>query len=252
MYENAKNSHRQTELSFDIDMDENTATENEGLLESKQLSDMETRLEAIKQQVELAYRTCMDKFPSNGTALLEAASFFRNYRDNLFMEMMTLNLAKRNARAVDIQFVISQRLRELREDDQRNNDGDTMGAVDRVLFDQHYNDASNLETKCYKLIYQFWMVISRKLPDIAQLQVLAEELTRTADEVEMHYEECLKLNSDSVVALRSFGVFLSKVKVEQERSAEFLAKADRIEDQVGKQKKKQIAKFSFDQKLNGE
>lgn len=239
------------QANIDIDQNVGKNATKEMSNDSEHASDMDKRLGAVKEEVEKAYRMCMDRFPTNGTALLETASFFRNYRDNWFMEMMTLNLAKRNSRAIDVQFVIFQRLRHLREDDQSRSNGEAMGAIDRVLFDQRFNKGCELETQCYRIIYQFWMVVSREAPDIANLQVLAEELARTANQAEREYEECLKLSPDSVVALRAFGVFLSKVKREQERSSEHLNKADRLEDHKGKRKKKHIPKFSFNQTLNG-
>lgn len=250
LYEQAKKNQDQMELRHEVDSSVDFVTNHDASLKSAEFSSREIRLEAAKEKVEQAYRVCIDKFPHNGNAILEASSFFRNYRANLFMEMTTFNLAKRNANALDVQFAIFQRLRELRESSHSNNDRKTLSALDRLHFDHEFSKASNLETKCYRIIYQFWETLNKKIPDVAELQYLAEGLHKVAEEAVVHYENCLKLNPESIVALRSFGAFLLKVKVDNEGSSQYLAKADRIEDQMGRQKQKHLRKLCFYGKLN--
>lgn len=209
-------------------------------------------LDSIKEDIELAYRTMLDKFPSNGTGILEAATYFRHYHNNLYMELTTLNLAKKHSQAWDIHFVVYQRLRSLREG---NHDSTSrvsqMNAIDRVMFDQEWSTAANKETTIYKIIYQLWQALLAPSPDLYQLQRYGEDLTSALRSAEHHYRTCLRLNPDSPLALRGYGIFLNNVKGQKEQANEYLNKAERVEDSVGKNKTRRLHRFLFNQRMAG-
>lgn len=212
-----------------------------------------TNLSSLKEQAEKAYKTMMERFPSNGTILLEISAFFRHYRDNMYMEMRTLNQAKKSCDALDVQFVVYQRLRQMRESSSSSssNGNNQMNAVDRLLFDQKFSNASKEETTVYKVVYQLWNHLMSPVPQLNRLQKLSEELKKSMQKSDNLYQECLKLNPESIKVLRSYGTFLSRLNGDVEKANECLKKADHIEETIGKQRSAHIDKFRFKRKITG-
>lgn len=209
------------------------------------------RYQSLIDQVENAYRILIGKYPHKGRALLEASTFFRCYHDNLYMEMLTLSKAQRYCSSIDIQFVVYQRLKQLRERDitqQRNASKSSMNAVDRVLFDQKWKTATSEETNVHKYVYQLWQALMSECPDLAQMQKYAQRFTESMETANEHYQECLCLNSNSTKALRAYGRFLKEMKGDADKASEYLNKAERIEDSNSRNKPDKMDRFTvYDQ-----
>lgn len=103
--------------------------------------------------------------------------------------------------------------------------------------------------KTYRLIYQLWRHMCEPRPDLKQIQKFSECLQVAVDEAEHHYQTCLRLNPESISSLRAYAQFLSNVKGDQDRSTEFLNKADRIEEAVSRMRSRHVSRFCFDQRM---
>eukprot|EP01138_Halocafeteria_seosinensis_P012737 gb/GECG01013013.1/.p1 GENE.gb/GECG01013013.1/~~gb/GECG01013013.1/.p1 ORF type:complete len:1765 (+),score=203.56 gb/GECG01013013.1/:1-5295(+) len=203
-----------------------------------------TTLEELRDQIEKAYQGMVERFPSSGNVLLESSTFFRHYRDNLYMEMRILSQAQKKCSAPDIRFVVYQRLRQMRESSSSSSSHE-LNAVDRVLFDQKWRSASSEETKVYQVVFQLWNSLMAPAPALGRLQDYAKRLTKAMTQADNYYRECLRLNPESVIALRGYGGFIRNLKGDEEQSNEYFNKADRIEEAVGTDKRSHLPNFHF-------
>lgn len=224
--------------------------EESSLLELGDKGVLYHRISSLLDQVERAYQELLERYPCKGTALLEASTFFRHYHNNLYMEMLTLSKAERNCSSIDTQFVVYQRLKQLREGDTKEHSGKqggsnegSMNAVDRVMFDQRWKTARNEETNVRKYVYQLWQTLMSECPDLAQMQQYAEKLTKALETADEQYQECLGLDANSAKVLRGYGQFLKDMKGDVDRASEYLNKADRVEDSAQRNKQEKVDKF---------
>eukprot|EP01138_Halocafeteria_seosinensis_P007464 gb/GECG01007629.1/.p1 GENE.gb/GECG01007629.1/~~gb/GECG01007629.1/.p1 ORF type:complete len:1503 (+),score=198.81 gb/GECG01007629.1/:1-4509(+) len=237
-----KNNSSQDETKLRIPMEEAR------LLELGSYSVHVDTLESLQGDIERAYRSMMDKFPDSGNVLFEASTFFKHYMDNLYMEMRALSQAKRMCNAPDIRFVVYQRLRQIREGSTANSSQE-LNAVDRVLFDQKWAQATEEETNVYKIVHHLWSSLMAPVPRISQLDQDAEQITKALSKADSLYKDCLKLNPESVSALRSYGNFARTLRGEEELAQTYLSKADRIEESSGKATQSKIERYNFKEQL---
>ena len=211
------------------------------------------RLETLREEVERVYDYIGENYRNDGNALLQASEFFHHYRNNLYMEMKTLSMCQSATQALDIQFAVYQRLRQIREGKSQSShaNGGSMTAVDRVLFDQKWKNATSHETTVFQVIYQIWQRLMSSCPDFDVLQDYAEKLAESMKGAERHYEECLKLNSESSRVLRAYGQFLGRIKGDYDKSNEYLNKADRVEEASGKNKQFKVEHVCIEGRASG-
>ena len=238
--------------AVDEDTDTSGSQENsDGDISVKQRMYIQRNIKRLGDEVELAYRTALDRFSKNGTALLEAASFFRHYHDNHYLELTTLNFAKKSCQTLDIKFAVYERLRSLREGERTESGHHKVTAVDRVLFDQEWKAACNEETKLYKIVYQLWQSLLHPSPDLAQLESYAELFYEALQNADEKYQSCLRINPESPLALRSYSNFLLTGKGHQDEANEYRSKADRLEDVLHQSVSRDVHRFLFDQQVSG-
>lgn len=210
------------------------------------------RLYLLFEEIEKAYRILVERYPSKGPALLEASAFFRHYHNNLYMEMLTLSKAHKDCEAFDTQFIVYQRLKQLREGDTSESPTEMpMNAVDRVLFDQTWRIANDGETSVRKHVYQIWQSLVSEYPDLAQIQKHAENLSKAMETTEQQYKACIRLDSRSAKVLRAYGKFLKEMKGHTEKASEYLNKADRIQESLKRNKQEKVDKFSVYHRSQG-
>ena len=223
----------------------------DGDVTAKQRQCIEWNISRLRNDIEFAYRMAIDRFPKNGTALLEAASFFQHEHENHYLELTLLSLAKRSCQALDIRFEVYQRLRNLREGEHTEKGHHRVTAIDRVLFDQEWKVACNEETKLYRIIYQFWQSLLNPTPDLALLESYAKVFYESLQRAEEKYQSCLRINPESPLALRSYSSFLSTTKGYEEEAEEYRSKAERLEGMLAQSRSRDIHRFLFDQRVAG-
>ena len=233
--------------------------EESSLLELGEKGIFVHRIGFLLDLVEKAYKELLERYPCKGTALLEASTFFRHYHTNLYMEMLTLSTAEKNCASIDTQFVVYQRLKQLRERNtgehsakQGSSGEGSMNAVDRVIFDQRWKTARNQETNVRKHVYQLWQTLMSDCPDLAHMQHYAENLTKAMETADEQYQECLRLNSNSAKVLRAYGHFLKEMKGDVDKASEYLNKADRVEESAQRNKQEKVDKFIVYDQSGGE
>ena len=80
----------------------------------------------------------------------------------------------------------------------------------------------------------YWLELNERVPNLQRLRCLALEIRAGTIEAEGHYHALLRINHQSVSALRSYANFLENVVKDSERASQYALEAQRMEDQQSK------------------
>jgi len=171
----------------------------------------------LAAEVELAYQTIMDKFPSSSMGHLLAATYFRLTHPSRYMEMHALNTARKSNAPVDVSFFIFQRTKDLIDRDTsytptgalRNGvaGAKAITPVDRLTYEHELQTAFAAETSCYRALMRVWDALQEPVPDLAELQRMGELLWRSIDQAEGRFKVLLTMNPEGISVLRAYASF---------------------------------------------
>ena len=171
-------------------------------------SQQRTEAEGFKSALALAeqgYRHAVKRAPASGIVQLQLAEFYRIAHKYSFTEIAALQKAAHASSALDIQFFVYQRSRQLQEASESASNDPTPGkaqhsmpSIDQVSFDQHAADADNARLAYYKKQSDLFSALSEVQPDFQQVEELGHALAQLRRKMTTHYTAMILLNDTSV------------------------------------------------------
>ncbi|CAE7906639.1 tmcC, partial [Symbiodinium sp. KB8] len=97
---------------------------------------------------------------------------------------------------------------------------------------------------------KYWQELNERVPNLQRLRALALSIRFGIISADTHYQALLRINHQSVSALRSYANFLENVVHDEERASQFAIEAQRIEDQQLKENRDEAAKVKLMESTN--
>ncbi len=173
----------------------------------------------------------------SGSALLHIfqAIIARGVRRNVHLERMHLRAAAANAEdgALDVHFVVQQRLAVMKEDDHRSSGG-KMTVELRLHFETLQAAAEAKVVRCRQLTLTYWQTLCEKVPDLTVLSTTGRRVQEAIAEAESVFKDLLTMAPTSVPVLRAYAAFALEVSNNPALAQEMLTDADTLEEEASK------------------
>ena len=182
--------------------------------------------QALLSQAAMAYDEMLKTWPKAAVTYASGSVFHRAYGPTVSSELTILATARKQVGgAWDVAFLSYQRTRQLQE-----RTGSGLSAVDRILFEEAWSSAVEDAIQCFSLQNQLYGTAVESCPDAAVMGSLAAKLYKSRLGAEQRFETMLRINPESIMALRAFSRFCDEVLGDTDRAAELRNKASRIEE----------------------
>ena len=201
---------------------------------------LKNELTYLEGEARRAYEGAAEAFPNDEMAFIGLSMFERTTSRYRYRECVALAQALRCSPALDSRYYIAQRVRDMRE-----SDGFGLSSVDRVLFDSALRETSQLRVGAYQLLVRMFGHLTAETPDLADLLDTGVALHNTVERADEAYRRLFGFNSDNATLLRQYAGYLTDFRADQQRVAELLQKAQRVEESTRKQKLKVIRVVKF-------
>jgi len=195
--------------------------------------------------VELAGRN--DDSKLSAYLLILLADIRRHFLDNRFLEIMALSQAKRHSQSPwDVQFWVEQRLQVLRSSqDLDNASGTGLTPVQRLLFDQEFETATQQQKQWYRGMVEMWHELKSSTPDKYALQLTARRMALALTNCEEAFRQLMDINKNSVKVLKAYGNYLLRIRRSEAEGGALLAKAERLEATALERSQREVSHFKL-------
>jgi PAS domain-containing protein len=191
---------------------------------------MVTLAVAMEVQAEAGYAAAMSRFPADGLLRVFAAAFYRSTRDSRYMEMVQLNAAKKLSSALDVQFFVHQRIHAVRNKF-NGKAGSALSAIDRLLYEQHWNAALRARVACYEAMAEVWSELRQGMPDLKCLERNAISLHSAVTSARGRFDSMLQLHA-SMKVYAAYGNFLTTVLGDEAEGSQMLQRATQLSQEA--------------------
>lgn len=185
---------------------------------------------AMEAQAEAGYAAAMSRFPTDGLLRVFAAAYYRSTRDSRYMEIVQLNAAKKLSSAVDVQFFVYQRIQAVRNK-YNGKAGSSLSAIDRLLYEQHWNDALRSRVACYEAMAEVWAELRQATPDLRRLERNAVSLHSAVTSARARFDAMLRLHASAKV-YAAYGNFMTAVLGDEAEGAQMLQRASQLSQEA--------------------
>lgn len=192
--------------------------------------DDEGSIETVRE-VDNLFAQSVEFFPQSSILHLFIAHYLSTYKGNRHLEINHLASAESKSPAMDEAFIIYSRRKQLQEADDSSGAA-KMNVITRVRFEKYRGEAQESELRARRHQVEFWAELLNKHPDIGVLNRVGAEIAESVAKSETSFMQLLRINSRSVMVLRSYARFLLEVNNNPGKANKLLEEAETIEVRI--------------------
>lgn len=147
---------------------------------------------------EQGFRQAVKADKTSGIEHLQLGEFYHIAHKHKFAAVTALQKAGQCSSALDVQFFVYQRTRQLQERDVENSGRSVMSAVDQVSFELHATAADQARLEYYKQQSDLFAVLSEGNPDVKAMERLGHSIAHLRRKMTTHYNSMIAVNDSSV------------------------------------------------------
>lgn len=192
----------------------------------ERVSSEREREDAIERAEQLLH-LATEQFPNSPLPQLYLANFYATYQPRRHLELSHLTHAEQLDPALDLSTLIYRRSAQIRES---VSSGKNMDVIRRLEFEKHERCANKLTLKTLRLQLSFWEELLRADPRLLELSKASTRLHEGQKGAEKHYAALIRLNDQSIPAMRAYARFMLDCAHDEVRGNAMLQAADDLED----------------------
>ena len=162
-------------------------------------------------KIDKLYETAVAGPDCSALLRLFLAQYVRVYCANRHMEQLELKALQSMSLPFDVAFFVYQRCRELKLEEKASRVAGTMTVETHMKFDTYKARADRQVLSARENQAELWLELANANPSMSRLETIGTSIERRISEANESFQAMLKLNPNSVAAMRRYAEFLQEV-----------------------------------------